>query len=72
MAVTTVDVARNAVTGNETINNGSCVVYCPNTGAYKSISATFQGSFTYNQLETKYGSRFDDVGYYNSVNGGAP
>ena len=72
MAITTVDVARNTVTSNETISNGSCVVYCPPTGAYKAIAATFQGSFTYNQLETKYTSRFDNINYYNSVNGGTP
>jgi len=72
MAITTVDVARNTVASNETISNGSCVVYCPPTGAYKAIAATFQGSFTYNQLETKYTDRFDNIGYYHGVDGGTP
>ena len=73
MAITTIDVVRNVVSGNETINNGSCVVFCPRTGAYKSVAATFQGSFTYNQLETKSTSRFDDIAYYNSItNSGTP
>jgi Pyruvate/2-oxoacid:ferredoxin oxidoreductase delta subunit len=72
MAITTVDVVRNVIASKETISNGSCVVYCPNTGAYQAIAATFQGSFTYNQLETKYTNKFDNINYYNGVNGGTP
>lgn len=72
MAVTTTDVVTNVVSGNETIKNAGCVVYCFRTGAHQTLESTFQGTYTYNALEAKYTSRFDNIGYYNSVNGGTP
>ena len=70
MAITTTDVVTNVVPGNEVIKNASCVVYCFRTGAYESATSTFQGSLTYNELEAKYTSRFDNISYYNAVDGG--
>lgn len=64
MAITTTDVVTNVVSGNETIKNASCVVYCYRTGAHQALLSPFQGSFTYNQLESKYTHRFDDIAYY--------
>ena len=72
MAVTTTDVVTNVVSSNETIKNASCIVYCFRTGAYGSVSSTFESSFTYDELEDKYTSRFDNISYYNAVDGGGP
>jgi hypothetical protein len=72
VAITTTDVVTNVVPGNEVIKNASCVVYCFNTGNYGSVQSTFQGSFTYDELEDKYTSRFDNISYYNAVDGGGP
>jgi hypothetical protein len=72
MAVTTVDVVTNVVPSNETIKNATTVVNCYRTGAYNISDATYQKSVTYNAMETKYTSRFDDLGFYNSVDGGNP
>lgn len=71
MAVTTVDVVTNT-TSSETIKNASCVVYCFRTGSYQSLESDFQGSFTYDELETKYTDRFDNINYYNGIDGGTP
>ena len=72
MPITTTDVVTNVVSGNETIKNASCVVYCFRTGAYQSIESDFQRSFTYGELEDKYTTRFDNISYYNAVDGGGP
>jgi hypothetical protein len=72
VAITTTDVVTNAVSGNEVIKNASCVVYCYRTGEYESLQSDFQGSATYNQLETKYTDRFDNINYYNGIDGGSP
>jgi hypothetical protein len=72
VAITTTDVVTNVVSGNETIKNASCVVYCYRTGEYESLPSDFQGSATYNQLETKYTDRFDNINYYNGIDGGTP
>jgi len=72
MSITTVDVVTNAVNSNETIKNATLVVSCARTGAYNNLNATFEKSFTYNQIESKYTSRFDDIGYYNFIDSGTP
>jgi len=72
MAVTTVDVVTNVVPNNETIKNATTVVNCYRTGAFNLSDATYQKSITYNAMETKYTARFDDLGYYHSVDGGNP
>jgi hypothetical protein len=68
MAITTTDVVKNASATSETIKNGACVVYCfrgnGNGTNYQSLASTFENTFTYNQLETKFTNRFDDVTYY--------
>jgi len=73
MAITTVDVVTAAHETSEEINNASTVVTCQATGEYDSSVAAFETSLTYNQLESKYTSRFDNVGYYvtpNVIDGG--
>ena len=72
MAVTTVDVVTNVTPASETIKNATTVVNCYRTGAFNLSDATYQKSVTYNAMETKYTSRFDDIGFYNSVDGGNP
>jgi hypothetical protein len=72
MAVTTVDVVTNVVPNNETIKNATTVVNCYRTGVYNLSDAIYQKSVTYNAMETSYTGRFDDLGYYNSVDGGNP
>lgn len=72
MAMTTVDVVTNTVSGVETIKNATTIVSCTSAGHYDTSNATFEKSFTYNQLESKYTTRFDDIGFYNSVDGGNP
>ncbi|NDD83587.1 hypothetical protein EBZ38_04795 [bacterium] len=73
MAVTTVDVITNSVPNNETIKNGTIVVNCYRTGAYNISNTTYQKAVTYEAVESKYTSRFDDLGYYyHSLNGGNP
>ena len=70
--VSTTDVVQNTDSTRETITNGTCVVTCTPTGTSHSIDATFESSLTYAQLETKYTTRFDDIAYYNAVDGGTP
>jgi hypothetical protein len=72
MAITTVDVVTNTVSGNEAIKNATTIVSCTRTGTYNNVNAIFEKSFTYNQIESKYTSRFDDIGFYHSVDGGNP
>ena len=72
MPVTTVDVVTNVVTNNETIKNATTVVNCYRTGAYNVSNATYQQSVSYNDIQSRYTGRFDDIGYYQSVDGGNP
>lgn len=72
MPITTVDVVTAAHSSIETIKNSTCVVSCMNTGEFKTIDPTYETSLTYNQLESKYTNRFDDISYYNAVDGGTP
>lgn len=67
MPITTVDVVTNAHSSIETINNGSIVVSCLNTGEYHSSISVFATSISYNTLEDIYEDRFDDVYYYNQI-----
>jgi len=64
MAITTTDVVTNIVSGNDYQNTGAVVVSCPRTGMYNSIDPTYQKDVTYNDLESRYTERFDDVTYY--------
>lgn len=72
MAITTTDVVTAAHSTNETIKNATCVVSCLATGEFKTIDPTYETSLTYNELETLLTDRFDDIAYYNAVDGGTP
>lgn len=78
MPVSTTDVVTN-VTSSETIRNGVFIASCFATGEYHTITTntdsnfvTFDISLTYDQIEDLYTNRFDDISYYNAVDGGAP
>lgn len=71
MAITTTDVVTN-VTSSEEIKNATCVVTCTSVGEFKTIDPTYETSMTYGEIESLYTSRFDDIAYYNAVDGGAP
>jgi hypothetical protein len=70
--VSTTDVVTNPNTSLEAAKNGTCVVTCTPTGSFHTIDATYETSMTYTELETLLTSRFDDVAYYNAVDGGTP
>lgn len=72
MPITTTDVVTAAHSSVETIKNATCVVTCTNTGAFNTINTTYETSLTYNQLESLLTNRFDDIAYYNAVDGGTP
>jgi hypothetical protein len=75
VAITTVDVVRNVVSGVEVIHNGNIVTGCLKTGVYSiqtSGAMSDDNTITYANLETKLTNRFDNVSFYNSVDGGAP
>lgn len=58
MAITTVDVVTNVVSGVETSNNGYVIVTTLKTGEYKNLAA-FDHSIGYSNLENRYTHRFD-------------
>lgn len=73
----TTDVAFNAKTGDDTTRNGSVVCSCFPTGSSFTIDTTtdtnfvsFDTSLTHTELQTLYTARFDDIAYYNAVDGG--
>lgn len=71
MPITTTDVATN-VSSLEVAKNGTCVVTCTPAGAYHTIDATYETSLTYDELQSLLTNRFDDIAYYNAVDGGTP
>ena len=70
--VSTTDVVQNLDSSSEVAKNATCVVTCTPTGTSHTIDAVFDTSLTFTQLETKYTDRFDDIAYYNAVDGGTP
>jgi hypothetical protein len=72
MPITTTDVVTAAHANIETIKNSTCVVTCTNVGTFKTIDPTYETSLTYNQLQSLLTNRFDDIAYYNAVDGGTP
>jgi hypothetical protein len=77
--VSTTDVVTNPDTSREVARNASVVCSCFPTGESFTIDTNtdtnfvnFDTSLTYAALETKYTSRFDDIAYYNAVDGGSP
>ena len=59
----TTDVATYLVSG-EPINNGSITVSYGRIGEISSTEFTYDNSFSYSDLETRYTNRFDDVAYF--------
>jgi hypothetical protein len=72
MPITTTDVVTAAHANVETIKNATCVVTCTNVGTFNTINTTYETSLTYNQLQSLLTNRFDDIAYYNAVDGGTP
>ena len=77
--VSTTDVVTNPDTSREVATNASVVCSCFPTGESFTVSTStdsnfvnFDTSLTYEALESSYTSRFDNIGYYNSVDGGGP
>jgi len=77
--VSTTDVVTNPDTTREVARNASVVCSCLPTGEYFTVDTNtdsnfvnFDTSLTYAAIETIYTSRFDDIGYYNAVDGGTP
>ena len=70
--VSTTDVITNPNTSVEATKNGTVVVTCLATGEFKTIDATFGTNPSYTNIETGLTSRFDDISYYNAVDGGSP
>lgn len=72
MAITTTDVITNVVSGRETIQNGSAVVYCwfgtpiSGSGNYQTLISPFEyeKSYSYSNNENRLKNRFDDVAYF--------
>tara|TARA_B100001564_G_scaffold358181_1_gene376163 strand:+ start:13183 stop:13425 length:243 start_codon:yes stop_codon:yes gene_type:complete len=75
--VSTTDVVTNPNTTIEAITNASVVCSCLPTGTSHTIDTNtdsnfvnFDTSLTYAELQTLYTLRFDDIAYYNAVDGG--
>lgn len=76
MPISTTDVMTNAVSGIESIKNGSAVVYCwrgvpiSGSGNYQTLISNFEynKNYSYTANETRLTNRFDDVTYYFSGN----
>jgi hypothetical protein len=77
--VSTTDVVTNPDTTREVARNASVVCSCFPTGKSFTVDTStdsnfvnFDTSLTYNAIESSYTSRFDDIAYYNAVDGGTP
>ncbi len=78
MAISTTDVVTNVVSGRETIQNGSAVVYCwfgkpvSGSGSYQALISPFEynKNYSYTDNESKLTSRFDNITYYTIGNSG--
>ena len=77
--VSTTDVVTNPNTSTETATIGSIVCSCFPTAVSFTVDTNtdsnfvnFDTSLTYAALQTLYTDRFDDIAYYNAVDGGTP
>ena len=77
--VSTTDVVINPDTTREVARNASVVCSCFPTGESFTVDTNtdsnfvnFDTSLTYTAIESLYTSRFDDIAYYNAVDGGTP
>jgi len=72
MPISTTDVITNVVSGRETIQNGSALVYCwfgkpvSGSGSYQALISPFEynKSYSYDAIENSLENRFDDVAYF--------
>jgi hypothetical protein len=72
MPISTTDVITNVVSGRETIQNGSAVVYCwfgrpiSGSGNYQALISPFEyeKSYSYTANASRLTNRFDNVTYY--------
>lgn len=64
MALTTVDVVTNIVSTSEVQKTGTIVVSCQRTGTFNTIDPTYEKHITYDDIESLYTSRFDNITYY--------
>lgn len=46
------------------IKNGTIIVSCTFTGEYSTINTYVTNTPTINDIQDKYDTRFDDIGYY--------
>tara|TARA_B100000902_G_C27309933_1_gene917775 strand:+ start:1674 stop:1895 length:222 start_codon:yes stop_codon:yes gene_type:complete len=70
--VSTTDVVTNPNTSVEATKNGTIVVTCLATGEFDTIDATLDNSPSYTNIQAGLTGRFDDISYYNAVDGGSP
>ena len=77
--VSTTDVVTNPDTTREVARNASIVCTCFPTGESFTVDTNtdsnfvrFDTSLTYSEIENLYTTRFDDISYYNAVDGGTP
>ena len=70
--VSTTDVVTNPNTSVETTKAGTVVVTCLATGEHKTIDATLDVAPSFTVIEARLTGRFDDIAYYNAVDGGSP
>ena len=70
--VSTTDVVTNPNTSLEVAKNATCVVTCTPVGSFQTLDSTFDTSMSYAELQTLLTNRFDDIAYYNAVDGGSP
>jgi hypothetical protein len=77
--VSTTDVVTNPDTTREVARNASIVCTCFPTGESFTVDTNtdsnfvnFDTSLTYTEIESLYTSRFDQIAYYNAVDGGTP
>lgn len=77
--VSTTDVVQNIDSTREIARNASVVCSCFPTGRSFTVDTNtdsnfvrFDTSLTYTALESTYTTRFDDIAYYNAVDGGTP
>lgn len=77
--VSTTDVVQNIDSTREVARNASVVCSCFPTGKSFTVDTNtdsnfvnFDTSLTYTAIESLYTSRFDDIAYYNAVDGGNP
>lgn len=77
--VSTTDVVTNPITTSEVAKNATTVTSCFATGQYfvtdtntDSNFVRYDTSMSFAEMENLFTERFDDIEYYNAVDGGNP